>query len=222
MKIHQIADTGSISTKVLYTAGLGIGVTMLSGASYMFYKYWKKDEIPLKWKRVGTLEKINIFPTKSCAPLKLREEDVVACDVLGLRLDNFRDRALMIIDVNNDMITARVYPKMVLIETKKIGPSKLLFAAPHMSTQLELDFATVSADAPGKDVHTAVWGTPLDAMLCGDVYDKWFSECILGKPEGLHLVYYPYPKPVRSTNSRLAKEPFIKQEDSVGFYYYAI
>lgn len=170
--------------------------------------------MPLKWRRIGTLAQINIFPVKSCAPLNITTEDEILCEILGLRLQGIRDRALMLVNDQNEMITARVYPKMVLIHCKILSENKLLFTVEGMES-LELDFGILADEAPGKDIHTSVWGSKLDAMLCGEKYDKWFSRYILNKDSGLHLVYYPYPKPVRSTNARLVKEPFIIQEDSV-------
>lgn len=206
--------SSAAANRAMYV-GLGLGATMITGAlSYVYYKYLKRDVMPLKWRRVGTLEQINLFPVKSCAPLELSEKDELICEVLGLRFRGIRDRALMLINEKNEMITARIYPKLVLVYSNIVGETKLVITAEGMEP-LELDFATLIDEAPGQDIHTSVWGTKLDAMLCGEKYDKWFSRFILNKDSGLHLVYYPYPKPVRSVNSRLAKEPFILKEDSV-------
>uniref|UniRef100_T1PAN1 MOSC domain protein n=1 Tax=Musca domestica TaxID=7370 RepID=T1PAN1_MUSDO len=105
---------------------------------------------------------------------------------------------------------------MVLIRVSVVGDAKLCVNFDGMEP-LEIDFSKMVEDAPGRDVHTSVWGTKIDAMLCGEKYDHWFSRSILQKDSGLRLVYYPYPKPVRSTNARMMKEPFIKQEDSGTF-----
>ncbi|XP_075154623.1 mitochondrial amidoxime reducing component [Haematobia irritans] len=204
------------SNRALY---IGVGAcTMAAGVlSYFYYRYFKKDVMPSKWRRVGTLDKINLFPVKSCAPLQVSDKDGTwSAEVLGLRFGGITDRALMLINDQNEMITARVYPKLVLVQVKLIGQSKLCIIADGMEP-LELDFSKLNDEAPGKDVHTSVWGTKIDAMLCGEKYDKWFSRFILGKDSGLLLVYYPYPIPVRSINSRLTKEPFMKQEDSGTF-----
>lgn len=103
---------------------------------------------------------------------------------------------------------------MVLIHTKLLGETQLQLSYEGME-MLTLDFATISTEGPTKDVHTAVWCAKLDAMLCGEKYDRWFSKAILGKDSGLHLVYFPYPKPVRTINQRMTKEPFISKEDTV-------
>jgi len=204
------------SNKVLLSAGLGIGVAALSSGYMLFQKYWKKDVIPEKWRRIGTLQHLYLFPVKSCAPLKLSSDTEMLCDTLGLKLDGFRDRCLMLVNEKDEMITARIYPKMVLIETIKVGPTTLLLTAPGMN-DLEIDFSLMSQETLSKDIHTSVWGTKVDAMVCGEKYDRWFSQYILGKDSGLKLVYYPYPKPTRTINSRLTKEPYITTDDTGTF-----
>ncbi|EDW61112.2 mitochondrial amidoxime-reducing component 1 [Drosophila virilis] len=200
-----------LSNKMLI--GMGVSLAAAGGAGYLIYRHLHRDPMPMKWRRVGTLQQINVFPVKSCAPLVLGDQEEYECDVLGIGRGNVRDRKFMLLNDNNEMITARGYPHMLRIQPKAIS-NGLIFSAPGMS-DLELDFSDL--DTPAKDVHTSVWGVPLDAMLCGSRYDKWFSEYILKKDSGLKLVYYPYPVPVRATNPRLKKMPFIKQDDSGTF-----
>lgn len=198
-----------LSNKMLI--GVGVSLVAAGGAGYLIYRHLHRDPMPVKWRRVGTLQQINVFPVKSCAPLVLGDQEEYECDVLGIGRGNVRDRKFMLLNDNNEMITARGYPHMLRIQPKAIS-NGLIFSAPGMP-DLELDFSDL--DTPAKDVHTSVWGVPLDAMLCGSRYDKWFSEYILKKDSGLKLVYYPYPVPVRATNPRLKNMPFIKQDDSV-------
>ncbi|XP_036317928.1 mitochondrial amidoxime-reducing component 1-like [Rhagoletis pomonella] len=209
-------STSGISTKMLVSLGAGIGVTAVSSASYLYYKYWKQDVMPEEWQRVGILEMLEFFPLKSGAPLKMPEDTELECEVLGLRYESVRDRALMLVDSNNLMLTARGYPKMVLIASKLVTPTKLEINAPGMET-LELDFSKLINEAPGIDIHTSVFGAPLDAMLCGEKYDRWFSQYILSQENGVKLVYYPYPKPTKPIDKDLAKEPHIKKYDTGAF-----
>uniref|UniRef100_W8BC72 MOSC domain-containing protein 1, mitochondrial n=1 Tax=Ceratitis capitata TaxID=7213 RepID=W8BC72_CERCA len=209
-------STSGVSSKLLVSLGIGVGVTAVSGASYLYYKYWKQDVIPEEWQRVGTLEMLEFFPMKSCASLKLPEGTELSCDVLGLRYQGCRDRALMLVDIDNVMITARGYPKMVLIASKLVTPTKLEFNAPGMET-LELDFKKLVDEAPGVDIHTSVFGANLDAMLCGEKFDKWFSRYILGQDSGVKLVYHPYQNPVKPIDKDMVKEPHIKKSDTGAF-----
>ncbi|TMW44976.1 hypothetical protein DOY81_009945, partial [Sarcophaga bullata] len=193
--------SSAAANRAVYLA-IGVGATMITGAlSYLYYKYMKQDVMPLKWRRVGTLQQINLFPIKSCAPLELNPEEELLCEVLGLRYRGIRDRVLMVVNDNYEMITARVYPRLVLIHTRVIGESKLIITAEGMEP-LELDFSTLADEAPCQDIHTSVFGSKVDAMLCDN---------------GLRLVYYPYPKPVRAINSDMAKLPFIQNADTGTF-----
>lgn len=198
-----------VSSKVLI--GASAALITVGGVGYWFYRHSKRDVMPLKWRRVGTLQQINVFPVKSCGPLKDLEKSDYECDVLGISNGKVRDRKFMLINDNNEMITARGYPHMVKIQPRPTI-NGLEFSAPDMPV-LYLDFGEL--DQIDENVHTAVWGVPLDVKLCGAQFDKWFSKFILGKDDGLRLVHYPYPSPVRITNPRLKHMPFLRQEDSV-------
>ncbi|XP_017066674.1 mitochondrial amidoxime-reducing component 1 [Drosophila eugracilis] len=205
--------TFDLSPKAL--VGVGVGLVALGGASYLLYRHLTRDVMPQKWRRVGTVERIHFFPVKSCAPLQISQPGVgYDCDVLSMSFEGIRDRTLMVVNDKNEMITARVYPHMTQIQSKKISPSKLLFSVQELP-DLELDFENL--ESSGKDVHTSVWGVPVDAMPCGDRINKWFSQAILNKESGLKLVHYPYPISVRSKNPRLKDMPFLRQEDSGTF-----
>lgn len=198
-----------MSTKILI--GASAAVITIGGVGYWFYIRSKRDVMPLKWRRIGTLKQINVFPVKSCAPIKDFDQSSFKCGVLGISNGIVHDRKFMLINDNNEMITARGYPHMVQIQPKPVS-NGLEFNAPDMPV-LYLDFGLL--DMAGTNVHTAVWGVPLDAKLCGTQFDKWFSKFILDKDYGLRLVYYPYPSPVRTTVNRLKHMPFLRQEDSV-------
>nr|XP_016930178.1 mitochondrial amidoxime-reducing component 1 [Drosophila suzukii] len=205
--------TFDLSPKSL--VGVGVGLVAVGGASYLLYRHLTRDVMPQKWRRVGTVERVHFFPVKSCAPLQISKTGVeYDCDVLSMSFEGIRDRTLMVVNDKNEMVTARVYPHMTQIQSKKVSPSKLIFSAQGLP-DLELDFENL--EGPGKDVNTSVWGVPVDVMPCGDRINKWFSQAILQKESGLKLVHYPYPKPVRSTNPRLKDMPFIRQEDSGTF-----
>ncbi|XP_067635163.1 mitochondrial amidoxime-reducing component 1-like [Eurosta solidaginis] len=205
-----------LPTKLLVRLSIGVGITAATSATYFYYKYRKQDPMPEEWLSVGTLEMLEIFPLKSGAPLELPDDTQLECEELGLRYQGVRDRALMLVDIDNMMITARGYPKMVLIKSKLITPTTLEINAPAMET-LDLDFSKLAKEAPGIDIHTAVFGAKVDAMVCGEKYDKWFSRYILNRESGLRLVYYPYPKAAKPIDKDIANEPYIKKEDTGAF-----
>ncbi|XP_001361377.2 mitochondrial amidoxime-reducing component 1-like [Drosophila pseudoobscura] len=203
-----------ISPKTLI--GVGVGLAVVGGASFFLYRRYLqyRDAMPQKWRRVGTLQRINLFPVKSCAPLNLTPDLEYDCDVLGLSFEGIRDRTLMVLDESNTMVTARGYPQMLWIKSRKVSANGLIFSAPGMP-DLEFDFENLQS--PGQDLHTSVWGAPVDAMICGDRFNKWFSQFILKTETGLKLVHYPYPKAVKIINPRLKHMPYIRQVDSGTF-----
>ncbi|XP_017044981.1 mitochondrial amidoxime-reducing component 1 [Drosophila ficusphila] len=195
--------------------GVGVGLAVVGGASYLLYRHLTRDLMPQKWRRVGTVARIHFFPVKSCAPLEISKPNAeYDCDVLSMSFDGMRDRTLMVVNDQNEMVTARVYPHMTQIHSRKVSPSKLVFSAQDLP-DLEVDFENL--EGPEKDLRTAVWGVPVEVMPCGNRINKWFSQAILKKESGLKLVHYPYPKPVKSINPRLKDMPFIRQEDSGTF-----
>ncbi|ALC42427.1 CG1665 [Drosophila busckii] len=201
----------SMSNKMLI--GVGVGVVAVGGVGYLAYRHFHRDVMPEKWRRIGTLQRVNVFPVKSCAPLAQPEKDEYECHMLGLGMGVVRDRRFMIINDKNEMLTARGYPHMLKIQPQQTA-NGLIFSAPGMP-DIELDYKHL--ETPGEDVHTEVWGVKVDAMHCGSRFDKWFSQFILKSDSGLRLVYYPYPIPVRQINARLRKMPFIKREDAGAF-----
>lgn len=181
---------------------------------YILCKYRKRKTIPTKWRRVGTLDQINLYPVKSCAPLKLSANDELFCDTLGLRYKGISDRGLMLVNEKFEMVTARTFPKLVLVKTNVVAEGKLILSAEGMEP-IELDFPKLFSKSIIEEVRTSVWGCHVQGLLCGEKYDKWFSQYIFSKDSGLHLLYYPYPVPVRAVNARLVKEPHMTRKDTV-------
>ena len=66
----------SISVIISYTFTIGAWYL------YNYYAKYKANKIPAKWKIVGRIEKIILYPLKSGA---LREVDRAECTDLGLR-----------------------------------------------------------------------------------------------------------------------------------------
>ncbi|XP_054729912.1 mitochondrial amidoxime-reducing component 1-like [Anastrepha obliqua] len=192
---------------VTYSVAIGVGVTLV----YWCYRQWKnRMSMPKKWRRIGTLDQINIFPIKSCGPLNLDANTEVDCDILGLKFNGCRDRALMVINHSNEMITARVYPHMVLIATELVESQVLQISAPGMNS-IKLQLSTLKSE--GEQIETKVWSTSVNVYLVGAKYDKWLSQYILNKDSGIRLVHYPLEKPVKAINSRMVRQPYILKED---------
>ncbi|XP_055911652.1 mitochondrial amidoxime reducing component 2-like [Eupeodes corollae] len=199
--------SNSSHSKVMATIGVGVGMTVLSGLSFLYYKYTKKEVIPTKWRQVGELDELYMYPIKSCGAVEL---DEAVCENLGIRKGDIKDRSLMIIEKSGQVITARTYPKMFQISPKIVGHSKLIFSAPGMK-DLHFDFHALGDNSRG-DVEALIYGYTATVLDCGEIYHKWLSEYILGESEGLRLVYYPYSFPTRPIDKDYSEGVFTKQD----------
>lgn len=194
-------------SKLMASISIGVGMTVISGLSYMYYRYWKREIIPVKWKQVGQLDELFFYPIKSCGAVAL---DEALCQNLGVRKGDIKDRCLMIIEDSGQVVTARTYPKMFKIQPKIVGHSKLNISAPGMK-DLQLDFGSLGDSSKG-DTEALIYGFNATVMDCGDIYNQWFSQYILSKPIGLRLVYYPYSFPTRPIDKDYDEGVFTKQD----------
>lgn len=101
---------------------------------------------------------------------------------------------------NNEFVTARTYPKMVLIKPT-VENHIMRLNAPGMD-EVSVDIEKLLES--NKNTLTAtVWQNSAPVVDCGDEVAKWFSRFIIGKDDGFRLVFYPSNEP---------KPGFIKQK----------
>lgn len=153
-----------------------------------------------RWKKIGKIVDLNFFPVKSCAPIK---EDAFECHQLGIADGEFFDRCF-IVSGNDKQITARIYPKMVLIRPKVVG-NQLILSAPGKD-----DFVIDLDELKNKTItaKVACWYSTVKGIDVGDDAAEWLSEFIAGKSQALRLLYYPYLHP---TKGKAAKDKIYKQ-----------
>lgn len=137
---------------------------------------------------------------KSCAPIK---EDSFECHQLGITAGEFFDRCF-VVSGNDKQITARVYPKMVLIRPKIVG-NQLIVSAPQ-----KIDFIIDLDELKTKNItaQVACWYSTVKGIDVGDDAAEWLSTFIAGKPKAFRLLYYPYLHP---TKGKSAKDKIYKQ-----------
>nr|CAD7434207.1 unnamed protein product [Timema monikensis] len=106
-------------------------------SSYWWWRQRKGDQKPpSRWRRVGELAELTVFPLKSGRGVQLEEAD---CTEIGLRtreegVFQLRDRFFLAYDERNgEFKTARTFPKMVLITVTAKSASSVMFEAPGMS-----------------------------------------------------------------------------------------
>lgn len=161
-----------------------------------------------RWKKVGEIIDLNFFPVKSCGPIKPNEID---CHVLGVAEGNFFDRSFIISTAKNEQVTARAYPKMVLIQPKVVS-NQLILSAPGQR-DLILDLDDIKQHAINQKV--TCWYSKVKAIDVGDKAAQWISQYIVGKNESLRLFYYPYLYPTKGVSAedkKMYKETYTYED----------
>ncbi|KAL6441609.1 hypothetical protein ACFW04_003622 [Cataglyphis niger] len=180
-------------TRLAFVTAAAVG----AGTAVFFIWWWwtkkQKPQPPSKWRKVGELSDIMVFPIKSFAPIRMTEME---CTVLGLRSGWLRDRTLLVIDLEGRFITARQLPKMVNITPEYSGSVLTLRAPGMMSISIDL------AQLRGKGFRVAVWGQAVPARDCGEEVARWLSRFLLQEDAGFRLVYYPLDRPAREVRKR--------------------
>ncbi|EFN87759.1 MOSC domain-containing protein 1, mitochondrial, partial [Harpegnathos saltator] len=156
-----------------------------AGTAVFFIWWWwtrrQKHQPPSKWRKVGELSDLCVFPVKSLGAVRLTSME---CTLLGLKSGWMRDRTLMVIDLDGRFITARQLPKMVQVSPNISGSILTLRAPGMMSVSVDL------AQLRGKGFRAAVWGQAVPACDCGEEPARWLSRFLLQEDVGLRLVYY--------------------------------
>lgn len=142
-----------------------------------------------RWRKVGEISDLWIFPVKSCGPIKINE---IGCGKIGPEDGYFlRDRVFVVTRPDGEAVTARTYPKMVLI-SPKIEGAVLTLSAPG-AKDLEINIAELYKSS---NFATArIWGDEAKCVDCGDEAAQWFSKVILDVNEGFRFVFYPSSEP---------------------------
>lgn len=156
---------------------------------------------------MGVVIDINSFPIKSCAPVK---RQAVECEELGFKLSEFvHDRVLMITTLENQFVTARTYPKLLLIQPKVDGDQISLSTPDGSSASISLEQLQKR-----KPETSYVWRQPVETVDAGDEVAAWISKFILGQSEGLRLVYYPKESTMRAIHLKFKQYKNLLKSDS--------
>ncbi len=141
-----------------------------------------------------TLTGIRRYPVKSCRGEVLQSAVVEPWGLAG-------DRRWMLVDETGLVVTARRYPRLLLV-TPALTDDGLLLSAPG------LDSLSVLTPAGETLVSVDVWGTPFDASPAPEEASAWFSR-VTGR--SVRLVFLDDP-------TRRRTDPLRSQEgDRVSF-----
>ncbi|RXG50918.1 Mitochondrial amidoxime reducing component 2 [Armadillidium vulgare] len=87
-------------------------------------------DVSEEWEKVGSLKNIWVYPIKSCAGVPVPEAFI---EKHGARVGECRDRSLVIIDENKEMVTGRKYNSTVLLKTEyDSSNNSLTLTFPHL------------------------------------------------------------------------------------------
>ncbi|XP_055301194.1 mitochondrial amidoxime-reducing component 1-like isoform X2 [Sitodiplosis mosellana] len=195
-------------TKAIIGTAVAVG-TAVAGLAYL-YKRNAKETVPTKWKQVGEIIDLNCFPIKSCAPVKRASFE---CNLLGFEYESIFDRCFIIVQ-GEKQLTARTYPKMVLIQPKVVGNVLIISAPERADFVLNLD--KLADLTPNRNVE--LWYSKVGGVDCGDDVANWLSECIVGKPGVVRLLYYRHLYPTKGRKKGDPSKYKAYKSEDVGIY----
>ncbi|KAK5644010.1 hypothetical protein RI129_007855 [Pyrocoelia pectoralis] len=194
-----------------------ITIVIGTAAGIVYYVYRKFYKRVIRWKPIGKIDSLVIYPLKSGRRLPIES---ASCTQFGLQASHsgmLRDRCLVVYNEETKAFqTARNFPKLLLIET-----------AAH-----ENGFTLSSPDAHPLTVviptllnnhedHVIMWnGEKVFTIDCGDVAAKWISNILLGHGFGLRIGYHDgsRKRDIRKYHDRYIKlHPKLKHSTS-GMY----
>lgn len=144
---------------------------------------------------MGEISEIYCFAIKSCGPIVL---DEINCGLLGPYIGELRDRVFVVVRQSGEFVSARTYPKMVLIMPRVDG-DVMTVTAPGME---EININIRNLYASDNFVKITVHKEEANCVDCGDEAAQWFTKYILGENEGLRLVFYPSSEPKPAVKDR--------------------
>lgn len=159
---------------------------------------------------MGEIVDLNFFPVKSCAPIK---RDSFECHLLGVEYEGLFDRCF-VISRNKKQVTARVYPKIVLIQPR-VANNRLILSAPDQM-DIALDLDELRKGSVNDKVEC--WYSKVDGIDAGDDVANWLSGFITGQPGEFRLMFYPHLFPTKGVFKNDRKYKAFRYDDA-GVYH---
>ncbi|PSN39537.1 Mitochondrial amidoxime reducing component 2 [Blattella germanica] len=181
-------------------------------ATYAIYwlKQRKSHSVPTKWKKVGEVSELIMYPLKSGRGEQLKEAD---CTELGLKttedspneIRHLRDRTFIIYNPEaGTFITCRQFTSLLLVRITSAGENAVTFTAPGM-TPLKLKLPE-----PNSKINKfSMWfGEELKALDCGDEAANWICKYLKKEGDPMRVGFH---KPeIYDTRRNTDKPPWIK------------
>ncbi|XP_003474273.1 mitochondrial amidoxime-reducing component 1 [Cavia porcellus] len=176
----------------LGVAALGLAAVALGAVA------WRARPGRRRRKQVGTVAQLWVYPIKSCKGVAVPEAEVTA---LGLRVGHLRDRFWLVINEEENMVTARQEPRMVLISLTCDGKTLTLSGAYTEDLLLPIE-----APATNPVRTCRVHGLEVQGRDCGEEAARWITSFLQSQPYRL-VQFEPHMQPRSSQQIRAAFGP---------------
>lgn len=160
------------------------------------------------WTEAGKVEELFIYPVKSMRGVSVQSADV---GKHGLSCGKNVDRQFMIVtETDKRMITARRYPRIVLISAYVDDNKNILtLSTPEMS-DINVD---IPMEVPDK-VETDVFESACKGHDMGDSVAKWISKFVLNEEIGLRLITHFMPSMQATSRSMFGLRKIVHPNES--------
>ncbi|XP_063706373.1 mitochondrial amidoxime reducing component 2-like [Culicoides brevitarsis] len=157
-----------------------------AGGSFFLYKNRQNCFFNQEWHKIGTVSHLYVYPVKSCSFIEVPE---VTATRMGAKTKEISDRVFMIVNEQQELCTARSFPKLVLVKPS-VDDGFLRLSAPGM-TDFSINLKEISSISSKNDTKVAtIWESKVQVIDMGDEAAAWITK-VCGVPEKLRLVYYP-------------------------------
>ncbi|PSN39539.1 hypothetical protein C0J52_12384 [Blattella germanica] len=194
-----MSDPVVIVTPQNATLFIGTAAVLLTTAlaAWLHQRILGRNRIPTKWRKVGEIREMTIYPLKSGRGVNLKN---AICTDLGLQsieqdTTELLDRTFLVFGSDDrKYMTAARFPKMLLITITPEKNGIVTFQAPGMP---EFQFKIPDGSQEELSASSCIvwWSEKVQTIDCGEEAATWFSQYILGKDSGARLGYYLQENP---------------------------
>ncbi|KAG0719808.1 Mitochondrial amidoxime-reducing component 1 [Chionoecetes opilio] len=162
----------------------------------------------MKWESVGKVVKVFVYPVKSCKGISVES---ASADFRGLVHQAARDRSFIITTEKGTMITGRMVPATVLIQTT-FENNILTLSYPGIE-ELQVDANQVEKNR--EIIKAVVWGEEVCGLDCGRDVSLWLEKILRRKCKLLYQADLPA---TRVSEHALADQCSLLRDDDHSLY----
>ncbi|KAK7868902.1 hypothetical protein R5R35_014214 [Gryllus longicercus] len=185
----MLGDNARVNTTIVVSTAAALV------AAAVVTTWWQRrrresGRMPTKWRRVGELAELRIYPLKSGAALTLKEAE---CTDIGVRTTGdeavkLRDRFFIVINEAGVMKTCRQHPKLFFIKVASGEAGTVIFRAPDMKDLT----VRIPSGTPERKNYFEMWKEEKsESVDCGDEAAEWMHKFLnLKEDDKVRLGYH--------------------------------